>query len=212
MTMADRSLIAGAVVILVALARAQSPPPASKPAWLLGKPFSAAGLIDKDSGSPQIPAGLALLIYLPNTGCRDLISLQEEYRKTASAQGLTLVAIADENCAAGTSLKGLGPNALGFLVEKGLLRRIIRTDRLNQMLAEAGSWQGGRQIYDAQCARCHGLDGMDTNYPSIKTLGGIGNRASDAKIIEMTELTGAVDLHALSEKDRRALAAYVAGL
>ena len=197
-------------MILAMLARAQSP----TTSWPLGKQFPAVDLVGK-----KTPTGLALLVQIPTASCRDLIALYEEHRKAASAQSVALVPIAGEKCKAEIqsipvlfAARSSGPNPLGFLIENGILRRIIRTDRVNRMLAEISLWQGGRQIYDAQCARCHGLDGTDSNYPEIKSLAGIGNRATESKIIEMTELTGAVDLHALTEKDRQALAAYVAGL
>jgi len=215
--MRNKIFVAG-VIVLAMFARAQSPQHPTTVRGPLGKQLSL-DLAVNDSQLAKTPAGLALLVYIPARTCQDVVTLYEENRKAASALRVALVPVADEKCREQIrsipvlfAARGIDPNALGFLIESGILRRIIRTDQVGRMLAEVSSWQGGRQIYEAQCARCHGLDGTDTNYPEIKSLAGIGNRATESKIIEMTELTGAVDLNALTQKDRQALAAYVAGL
>lgn len=211
-------------------ANAQSPEPGATIPLQLGKPFAALELLTKDSRPAQAPAtGMALLVHLPVKSCRDLAGSYEEYRKAASPLKVAVVPIIgidprelDAKCrteiesiptlftATRSAAARFAGN--GFLVENGIVRRILHSLTAARIVNEVALWQGGRQIYDAQCARCHGLDGTDNNYPNIKSLAGIGNRASESKIIEMTELTGAVDLHALSAKDRQALAAYVAGL
>jgi len=208
------------------LANPQSPESAAVVSPKLGKPFPSLELLTKDSRPADAPArGVALLVYLPVKSCRDLAGSYEEYRKAAAALKMVVVPIAemnpkelDEKCR--TEIESV-PVLLAatrrfagsaFLLENSIVRRSIHSPTPAKIAAELTLWQGGRQIYDAQCARCHGLDGTDNNYPNIRSLAGIGNRASESKIIEMTELTGAVDLHALSAKDRQALAAYVSGL
>ncbi len=97
-----------------------------------------------------------------------------------------------------------------------MVRRVIRggsaEEHAERVVSEVKAWQRGRHIYEAQCARCHGSDGMDTGYPFIKTLDGIGNRHTEEEIIRLTEATGAVDLSSLNAENRTALAIYVAGL
>jgi mono/diheme cytochrome c family protein len=102
-------------------------------------------------------------------------------------------------------------NRVAFLIDdNGIVRRVVRPpDRLVQQVA---AWTDGKAVYDAQCARCHGADGRDESYPGVKSLAGIGNRISEGEILHRTALTGAVDMSGWTESQRRALAAYVAGL
>lgn len=109
-----------------------------------------------------------------------------------------------------------GPRT-GLLVDRErIVRRVVRggsaEEHAERVVRAVKAWQGGRVIYEAQCARCHGSDGMDTGYPFIKTLGGIGNRHTEEEIIRLTEATGVVDLSSLNGENRTALAIYVAGL
>lgn len=101
------------------------------------------------------------------------------------------------------------------LVERGLVRRLVLMSGeswASQMIAEVRTWDLGRGFYDGKCARCHGADGSDTFYTGIKALSGIGNRAGEEKILEMTEMAGFVDLHYLNSQQKRALAVFVSGL
>ena len=104
-----------------------------------------------------------------------------------------------------------------FLIDKeGFIRRIER--KVNpethgeDLVLLMKRWQEGKKIYDAYCARCHGDDGNAEGYPSVKKLGGIGNRMTVEQIIEATAATGLVNLNQFSEEELKALAIYVAGL
>ncbi len=106
---------------------------------------------------------------------------------------------------------------ISLLVDRDrIVRRVIRggnaEEHSKRVVREVRAWQSGRVIYEAQCARCHGSDGMDTGYPFIKSLGGIGNGHSEEEILRLTEATGLVDLNRLTAGERTALAIYVAGL
>jgi cytochrome c553 len=94
----------------------------------------------------------------------------------------------------------------------GYVRRFWKSAKAETIAAEVKAWLGGRAIYDAQCARCHGSDGRDLNYAGIKSLAGLGRKHDNARIIEMTEATGVVDMSSLTAADKRALAIYVSGL
>lgn len=103
-----------------------------------------------------------------------------------------------------------------LLDDRGIIRRVIRRDddaeRFTAVVrAEIRAWQEGRQVFASHCARCHGPDGQDDSYPGVKSLAGIGNRLTEAQILEKTSRTGAVDLTALGDRTRF-LAVYVAGL
>lgn len=104
-----------------------------------------------------------------------------------------------------------------FLIDKsGIVRRIERKveppTHGRDLVNLVESRTGGRRLYDALCARCHGSDGRSDSYPNIKRLNGIGNRLSDDKIWEGTIANGLVDLSSLNEKDRRSLVVFVSGL
>jgi len=92
----------------------------------------------------------------------------------------------------------------------GSVRRVFR--RADSIPDNVRQWFDGMAVYKAQCARCHGDDGADTSYPGIRVLSGIGNRHSEEEILDMTQRAGFVDLQALDDRARRALAIYVAGL
>lgn len=70
----------------------------------------------------------------------------------------------------------------------------------------------GQQLYEYQCARCHGPDGKADTYPMIKRLDGIGARYTLDEIIELTRRSGNVDLSPLDADELRSLAEYVASL
>jgi cytochrome c553 len=100
--------------------------------------------------------------------------------------------------------------------EHGVLRRVVRRNEdagqfAATLVKDMRAWDDGKAIYEGQCARCHGEDGNGRNYPNIKTLGGIGNRLTEAEIAERTGQVGTVDLTVLGERVK-SLAAYVAGL
>jgi len=97
-----------------------------------------------------------------------------------------------------------------LLDTSGAVRRTFHS--VDSIPSEVELWFDGMSIYKAQCARCHGDDGSDTSYPGIHPLTGIGKRHSEPEILDLTQRAGFVDLHALDDKSRRALAVYVAGL
>lgn len=107
---------------------------------------------------------------------------------------------------------------VSFLIDKGgVIRAIDRAVKPpthgRDLVKLIKQWREGGQRYQAACARCHGPDGGDIHgYPNIKSLKGIGNRHSEAEIIELTAATGIVDIAAWSEEARQALAIYVRGL
>jgi mono/diheme cytochrome c family protein len=133
----------------------------------------------------------------------------------AGSRALTILALSDR--AAAQPTLGEGGGVIGLLLdEQGVVRLRTRASDVRglarQLAEDIKAWHGGKQIYDAQCARCHGADGRDLSYPNVKSLAGIGNRHSKSEIIERTILTGAVDMSHMSESDKNQLALYVAGL
>ena len=109
-----------------------------------------------------------------------------------------------------------GQRAAVLIDDGGFVRRIVRAGSRSEfegaVQADVKAWIHGKAIYESQCARCHGADGLDTSYQGSKSLGGLGRRTSEAGILELTERTGVVDLSGLTAEQRRALAVYVAGL
>jgi cytochrome c553 len=83
---------------------------------------------------------------------------------------------------------------------------------LPDILRELKAWRLGREVYDAQCARCHGSDGTLEDYPGVKSLAGIGKRYPEARILEAVANGGRVDMSGMTADERHALAVYVAGL
>lgn len=90
--------------------------------------------------------------------------------------------------------------------------RFAGGESLMDILRGVKVWRLGREVYDAQCARCHGSDGKLEDYPGVKSLAGIGKRYSEARIIEAVQNGGRVDMSGMTQSERHALAVYVAGL
>ena len=68
-------------------------------------------------------------------------------------------------------------NRVALVDEAGIVRRIGPAPAGAEELADfVAEWEDGRAVFRNRCARCHGEDGMDTGYPLIRTLGGIGSR------------------------------------
>jgi len=76
----------------------------------------------------------------------------------------------------------------------------------------AQEWHVGKTVYDAHCARCHGPDGKDISYPFIEPLDGIGERMSLEEILDATWEAGFVSEDQFDEKEKEALARYIASL
>lgn len=94
----------------------------------------------------------------------------------------------------------------------GIVRRVFAANTTQDaMLEEIRLWQRGQALYTSYCERCHGPDGTDTNYPGTRSMAGIGNRKSEAEIIEISGRAASVDMSAFSKRDLRALAIYMAG-
>ncbi len=115
------------------------------------------------------------------------------------------------------NLASQGLRTVALLVDQELgIRRVFRADKgaLNPdvVVEDTKLWRDGNAIFKGQCARCHGDDGKDESYPGTKSLSGIGNRHSEEKIFELTQLAGFVDLSSLDDRARRALPIFVAGL
>lgn len=102
--------------------------------------------------------------------------------------------------------------AAAFVDSDGIVRRTMRGPDTRRFLDDTAAWFDGKVIYEAECRRCHGVDGLDDSYSGIKTIAGIARRIPENRILEFAERTGNTDLHALDERRRRALAIYVAGL
>jgi peroxiredoxin len=103
----------------------------------------------------------------------------------------------------------------GVLIdENGIVRRIVTAagDFDGELMKQVRLWLAGKDVYEANCARCHGSAGQDTTYSGVKSLAGIGNRMDESEILRRTSLTGAVDMSGWTDEQSRALAAYVAGL
>jgi mono/diheme cytochrome c family protein len=186
------------------------------------------GLIQAGAGSIGIGAraplsketrfdGPAILLFVPE--CGSIAAIPEmnlavvgsgkcspQVRRIADPGGQTAKAF------------GIAPGQRTAVLMDGgsFVRRVIRADSKEAfeaaVRADAKAWIHGKTIYDSQCARCHGADGLDTSYQGSKSLGGLGLRADEAGILDLTEKTGAVDLSGFTPEQRRALAVYVSGL
>jgi mono/diheme cytochrome c family protein len=79
---------------------------------------------------------------------------------------------------------------------------------LDESARTARTWELGRQTFQSSCARCHGLDGQDTSYSGIKTLGGISLRVPKSRFLT----GGFVDTSGWTEAMRAAALTYMEGL
>jgi cytochrome c553 len=169
----------------------------------------------------------ALIVLLPGDGPQCGFPEKELLRAASELAelGWVLIPAVTGNPAGCSSqmLMHLAPSTLDvnapafLLVDKsGVLRRVVQKVKsplsADRLIDEVRYWLDGIATFKAQCARCHGEDGRDTTYPGTKSLAGIGNRHTEAEILEMTQLAGFVDLSYLSERAKKALAAFVAGL
>lgn len=179
----------------------------------------------------------SFLVFLPKpaslAACTEELAALRGLRDSLNKFGITVVAIIQAPQAACPANEADAPaviydtdgrlagsyktdgKQLGVLVDElGLIRRIIRAPDgfIGKATNEVKAWDEGKATYDAMCARCHGADGKNTNYPEIKKLDGIGNRYSEAEILRRTYLTGAVDLSGLNDARQAALANYIASL
>ena len=146
-------------------------------------------------------------VLLHASGCKETLVVPDSVR---------LLAIRPSNCGgyrdpSGAARRYLGEAKAVLLDNTGRVR-LVAEKNLKTFAAEVGAWARGRGIYAAQCERCHGTDGQDTQYPGIKALAGIGKRLSRTEIIERTTHPGSVDLKPLDSEARRVVAVYVAGL
>jgi len=116
-------------------------------------------------------------------------------------------------------VQGREPAKVRLIDEDGALRRqgeIPPTS--DELLDFVKSWEDGRVVFRNRCARCHGMDGMETGYPYIKQLGGIGRRWTTPEIRKKLNPAGEGGHMALvrgeqfPSADYDALIAYVAGL
>jgi mono/diheme cytochrome c family protein len=147
-------------------------------------------------------------VLLRANGCKETLVVPDSVR---------LLAIRASNCGgyrdpSGAARRYLGEAKAVLLDNSGVVRIVAAGKSLKTFAAEVALWARGRDIYHAQCERCHGADGRDTQYPGIKTLAGIGKRLSRMEILDRTIRSGFVDFSALDGEARRAMAVYVAGL
>lgn len=104
------------------------------------------------------------------------------------------------------------PGAPVLVDGAGIVRRVFDAKMTRAAIIEdIGLWQRGQALYTSYCERCHGPDGTDTTYPGTKSMAGIGNRKSEAEIIEISGRAASVDMSAFSTRDLRALGVYIAG-
>ena len=112
------------------------------------------------------------------------------------------------------------PGGKAFVVDaKGIVRRIgpapLSREELERFFTE---WADGKAIFENRCVRCHGADGMDTGYPYISQLGGIGARLTKLQIRAKLHPTYAGPDHILvrgdpfTRKQFEALIVFLAGL
>ncbi|MCP5117254.1 MAG: cytochrome c [bacterium] len=112
------------------------------------------------------------------------------------------------------------PGGKAYIVDaEGIVRRIgpapATAEDLERFFTE---WADGKVIFENRCARCHGSDGMDTGYPYISQLGGIGRRLTILQIRAKLHPTIAGPDHILvrgdpfTAKQFEALLTFLAGL
>jgi hypothetical protein len=103
--------------------------------------------------------------------------------------------------------------------EGGIVRRreavASSAARLVDWVAE---WEEGRAVFANRCSRRHGKDGMDSHYPYVRLLGGIGTRHTAAEIREKQRPTVVGPHYVLvrgepcTAKQIDAIVAYLGGL
>lgn len=95
----------------------------------------------------------------------------------------------------------------------GIVRRVFgESAQASEIEAQVQQWKRGKGLYESYCQRCHGPDGKDTTYAGTKSLGGIGSRLSEPRIIEVTGRTGSVDMSAFTPQNLKDLGVFIAGL
>jgi hypothetical protein len=147
----------------------------------------------------------AVLLHASN--CKETVAVPDSVR---------LLAIRPSTCGAYRDPSGAARRFLGevkaVLLDRHSVVRLSSTGDLKAFSAEVVRWANGREIYTANCQRCHGADGRDKSYAGIKPLNGIGRRISRTEIIDRTVHSGNVDLARVHEEERRALSVFVAPL
>ncbi len=116
-------------------------------------------------------------------------------------------------------MRELGDGKLYLVDEQGIIRRRAKVPSFSAgLVAFAADWELGRGLFLTRCARCHGDDGMDTGYPFIEQLGGIGRRWSMAEMRAKLNPTGAqthpilVRGDQFSKREFEGLLIFLAGL
>ena len=146
------------------------------------------------------------------------------FHRAPGEKAIAALALLDDPDRAVTKLYGAfdsethtAQRATFFIDEQGVLRAAERpanpATRGRDLAGLVEQWLSGKALYEGACARCHGPDGGDTeSYAGIKSLRGIGGLHDEKEILELTAMTGIVNIQAWSEPDRQALAKYVKGL
>ena len=107
---------------------------------------------------------------------------------------------------------------MALVLDRGKTRRRIELHNTADLEALADSYDDGQLSFLIACARCHGTDGNNEGYLSIKKLGGIGSRLSAPVIrtkLNAVPMGGdrvSVRSHIFTIQQLNALVEYVAGL
>lgn len=112
------------------------------------------------------------------------------------------------------------PGGKAFVVDAdGIVRRIgLAPATRRDFESFYTEWADGKAIFENRCARCHGADGMDTGYPYIAQLGGIGSRLTKLQLRSKLHPTYAGPDHILvrgdpfTRKQFESLLVFLAGL
>ena len=104
-----------------------------------------------------------------------------------------------------------------ILVDNSGIVRLVRSitadpaglDGARQLAVD---WEAGRLSFITNCGYCHGDDGSDTSYPSVKTMAGISTRMKPDQILEGGQTFGAVDTASWTASLKEVVLLYVEGL
>jgi hypothetical protein len=179
----------------------------------LGAPLSTAeGLSARSVERIQsLAPGKRLLVIVtreasssnPQGGLREqTLALRDELAR----QGEAVEVVVERGSASHES------SAVWLLDEARVVRAVFPFGGAGAIQKQVRLYERGRDVYTAQCQRCHGGDGNDEFYPGIKALGGIGNRWTPERIDESIRSSNIVDTSRFTPEEREGITLYVRGL
>jgi cytochrome c553 len=193
-------------------------------AWAAKLGETAPDLTLKNSSGAQVELSAyrlkrhAVLLAQPSGVRLNAAKIDETCRRLAALDTVVLFLVSDTE--AGRRFLDRATSATVLIDDRGTVRQILpgRVLMGPELVSFVETWQSGKTIYDATCARCHGPDGDSTLCEGIKPLVGIGQRLTEAQIRDRMrpgELSSDQVLirdQILSRQELQAVIAYISGL